>query len=67
MLLPARKEGHHHGYDRAADRTVRRSEHRDRAAGRYRDTHTAAFGEDVRLPAPVDLTLDTTVLKTGAF
>ncbi|MEU5837590.1 Uma2 family endonuclease [Streptomyces diacarni] len=35
----------------------------DPNAGRYRDLHTAAFGEQVALPEPVGIRLDTEVLK----
>ncbi|MGP3989037.1 Uma2 family endonuclease [Streptomyces sp. 3N207] len=35
----------------------------DPDAGRYRDLHTASFGEQVTLPAPVGISLDTEPLK----
>ncbi|WP_461036232.1 Uma2 family endonuclease [Streptomyces mayteni] len=31
--------------------------------GHYRDTHRIGFGEPVTIPAPVDITLDTEILK----
>jgi Uma2 family endonuclease len=31
--------------------------------GRYRDTHTVPFGESISLPEPVDITLETEILK----
>ncbi|MDT0549890.1 Uma2 family endonuclease [Streptomyces lonegramiae] len=36
----------------------------DPKSGRYRDTHEAPFGEQVVLPEPVGITLDTDVLKS---
>ncbi|WP_432109488.1 Uma2 family endonuclease [Streptomyces sp. AA1529] len=38
----------------------------DREAGRYRDLHTASFGEAVVLPEPVGFTLETETLKNYA-
>ncbi|MEU7316755.1 Uma2 family endonuclease [Streptomyces sp. NPDC007083] len=38
----------------------------DREAGRYRDLHTASFGEEVVLPEPVGFTLETDALKNYA-
>jgi Uma2 family endonuclease len=35
----------------------------DPARGRYRDVHEAPFGEQVTVPAPVGITLDTEILK----
>lgn len=36
----------------------------DRQLGGYRDVRTAKFGEKVRIPGPMDIELDTEILKT---
>ncbi|WP_431981570.1 hypothetical protein [Streptomyces qinglanensis] len=38
----------------------------DQEAGRYRDLHTASFGEEVVLPEPVGFALETETLKNYA-
>ncbi|MFI1798270.1 hypothetical protein ACH427_13095 [Streptomyces sp. NPDC020379] len=38
----------------------------DPERGYYGDTHRAPFGEEVTLPGPVNITLDTGILKNDA-